>query len=358
MKKILFAAYSLDYGGIETALVTLIKYLSKSYEVTLVLEKKQGIYLDDIPSNVNIVEYEVSNNKNVLSRKIINFKNQIKFKKKYKNKFDFSVSYATYSMPCSFIARNASKNSALWVHNDYMNFYNNDLIKYKSFFKDLNIQEFRKIVFVSKLDERIFKASLPQYSKKAEVCNNLIDYEKIIELSKEEIDDYKKDDRVTFINISRHDEKQKKLSRIIEATKKLNKKGYKFRVLLIGKGTSTENYKEQAKDLKNIEFLGAKKNPYPYLKNSDCLIMSSQFEGYPVTFIEAKVLQKPIITTDVSDAMQDINGKYGIVTQNNDEDFYEGMKEFLDKGFETSEFNPEEFNQNILENIERIIDNK
>lgn len=358
MKKILFAAYSLDYGGIETALVTLIKYLSKSYDVTLVLEKKQGIYLNDIPDNVNIIEYSVNNNKNVLLRKIINFKNQIKFKRKYKKKFDFAASFATYSLPCSFIARTASNNSALWVHNDYMNFYNNDLIQYKDFFNDLNVGNFRKIVFVSKLDEKVFKASLPQYSKNTEVCNNLIDYKKIIELSNEEVDDYKKDERITFVNISRHDEKQKRLSRIINATRTLNSKGYKFRVLFIGKGTSTENYKEEAKDLDNIEFLGAKKNPYPYLKNSDCLIMSSKFEGYPVTFIEAKVLQKPIVTTDVSDAMQDINEKYGIVTKNDDEDFYKGMKRFLDSGFETTEFDAEEFNQSILKNIERIIENK
>ena len=46
MKKILFAAYSLDLGGIEIALVTLINYLAKKqYDITLVLEKKEGIFL-------------------------------------------------------------------------------------------------------------------------------------------------------------------------------------------------------------------------------------------------------------------------------------------------------------------------
>ena len=41
MKKILFSAYSLDIGGIETALVTLMKYLVKYYDITLVLEKNK-----------------------------------------------------------------------------------------------------------------------------------------------------------------------------------------------------------------------------------------------------------------------------------------------------------------------------
>ena len=45
MKKLLFAAVSLDVGGIETALVTLINYLAKKqYDITLVLEKKEGIF--------------------------------------------------------------------------------------------------------------------------------------------------------------------------------------------------------------------------------------------------------------------------------------------------------------------------
>ena len=45
MKKILFSAYSLDVGGIETALITLLKYLKNDYEITLVLEKKTRRFL-------------------------------------------------------------------------------------------------------------------------------------------------------------------------------------------------------------------------------------------------------------------------------------------------------------------------
>ena len=57
MKKILFAAYSLDLGGIETALVTLINYLAKKqYDITLVLEKKEGIFLDTMDKNIKIID--------------------------------------------------------------------------------------------------------------------------------------------------------------------------------------------------------------------------------------------------------------------------------------------------------------
>ena len=355
MKKILISAYSLNIGGIETALITLLKNISNKCDITLVLEKKEGIFLQEIPKNIKIITYKPSNNKIVPLRKLINFVKQQRFKMKYNNKYDFSASYATYSFPCSFVARVASKNSCLWVHNDFLNFYNNDEEKYKKFFENLKVQDFKKIVFVSENDKNVFTKIFIQYENKCIKCNNLIDYKKIIEKSNENIIDFDKDDNLTtFINIGRHDEKQKKLSRIINACKKLNKDGYKFQILFVGDGHDSLKYKEMAKDTPNIKFLGAKANPYPYLKKSDYMVMSSDFEGYPVVFIEAMILGKPIITTDVSDSMKDVNDKYGIVVEKTEDDIYNAMKVFLEDGFKIQEFNPKKYNEEILKKIDEI----
>ena len=118
MRNILFSAVTLDVGGIENALVTLVNYLAQlkdeeqnfMYNITLVLEKKQGVFLDTINKRIKIIEYEPSNNKLILIRKAINFLKQKQFIRQYKNKFDFSCCYATYSLPASFVARTASKN--------------------------------------------------------------------------------------------------------------------------------------------------------------------------------------------------------------------------------------------------------
>ena len=77
MKKILFSAVTLDVGGIETALVTLLNCLVNKYEITLVLEKKQGIFLDELDSRIKIIEYSPSDNKIVLIRKFINLLKQL-----------------------------------------------------------------------------------------------------------------------------------------------------------------------------------------------------------------------------------------------------------------------------------------
>lgn len=356
MKKILFSAYSLDVGGIETALITLLKNIHSKYDITLVLEKKEGIFLKDVPKDVKIITYKPNNSKITITRKICNFFKQQIFKLKYKNKFDFSACYATYSYPASFTARVGSRNSILWVHNDYMNFYNNNIEEYKSFFNKLKVNEFSKIIFVSENDKNTFLEYFKEYKDRCIQCNNLIDAKKIETKAKEEIEDFDVEENViTFINLGRHEEKQKRLSRIIEATKKLNEQGYIFRVAFIGNGPDTLKYKKQAENIKNIQFLGAKSNPYPYLKKGDCLLMSSDFEGYPVVFIESLILGKPIITTDVSDSKKDVEGKYGIVVEKSEEGVYEGMKKFLDNGFDMKKFSAEEYNKNILEKLEEIM---
>lgn len=385
MKKILFSAFSLDVGGIETALLTLLKYLVKDYDITLVLEKRQGVFLEDLPKDIKVITFTPSSIKFSLIRKVVNFFKQLSFKLKYKNKFDFSADFATYSMPASFVARTASKNNAIWIHNNYMNFYDNDIQQYRKFFKSLKIQEFKKIVFVSNLDKKVFIAQFPELTKLTTVCNNLIDYEKIYKLANEKIpdedlekifgEDYpniklnksskkeaekqsKKETKVPiFINVGRHDEKQKQISRILDATEKLNKNGFKFKVLLVGKGTNTKDYEQVIKEKKldNIIMLGAKKNPYPYFKISDCFLLSSQFEGYPVVFVESEILGLPIIATDVSDSKKDIDGKFGQVVENSAKGVYRGMKNFLEKGIKTDKFDPEKFNEEIIEKVKKIM---
>ena len=210
MKKILFSAYSLDVGGIETALITLLKNISNDYEITLSLEKKEGIFLNEVPKNVKIITYKPSNFKIVPIRKLLNYMKQQLFKIKYKNKFDFSACYATYSYSASFVAKTASSNNALWVHNDYMNFYDNDKKKYKEFFEKTKARNFNKIVFVSEHDKNVFIENFKELEPKCCYCNNLINYKKIKQKANEPIIDFNQEDNiVTFINLGRHDEKQK-----------------------------------------------------------------------------------------------------------------------------------------------------
>lgn len=359
MKKLLFAAYNLDLGGIETSLVTLTNYLLEhGYDITLVLEKKEGVFLDKISPNIKIIEYAPANDKNILIRKFKNIIKRFKFIKQYKNKFDFSASFATYSIPASFVARTCSKNNALWGHADYLILYNNNEKQMKDFFNERKVTKFKKIIFVSEEGKNSFIKVFPKLKDKVTVCNNLINDKRIINKSEEEIKDIKKENVVTFLNVGRHDERQKKLTRIIDAAEQLKKDSKKFRIVFIGDGPDNKMYKDMVKE-KNLEdkivFLGRKKNPYPYYRISDCVVLSSDYEGYPVVFLESFILNKPIITTDVSDYEQ-IEGR-GIVVKKEEKELYKAMKDFIETGYTiTKKFDANEYNKNIFNKLKEIIE--
>jgi len=358
MKKLLFSAYSMDVGGIETALLSLLNKLIKKYEITLVLEKKQGVFLKELDSKIKVIEYTPNNNKIVFVRKVINLIKRLKFTFKYKNKFDFAASYATYSRPGSFCARTASENNCLWIHSDYLGVYENKIDEMIQFFQDVEYDKFSKIITVANRAKDSFMQVFKDYKKEIYVINNLIDYKKILQKSEKKID-LAKEECITFLNVSRHDEHSKKLTRLLNVCKKLKNENYKFKVLFVGQGPDTEMYNKliEEKDLKeNVIMVGSKENPYPYFNISDSIILTSDYEGYPVVFVESMVLGKPIITTDVSDAKLDIEGKYGIITDKTEESIFESMKNFIKNGYEIKEkFNPEEFNKRILDKIEEVI---
>lgn len=363
MKKLFFATHNLDLGGIETALVTFVNVLSgRGYDITIALEKREGVFLDRLSKEIKVVEYNTNNNKNIIIRKLCNLCNRIKFIMKYKNKFDFSVSFATYSLASSFMARTASRNSALWCHADYLTLYHGNKEEVKAFFRNVSCEKFNHIIFVSKESTKSFTEIFPELKDKTITCNNLINGQQIIEKSKESIieeniQELKKEEIPIFLNLGRHDERQKKLTRIIEASKKLKEENLKFKVIFIGDGQDTKLYQEKVEeyDLQDtILFLGRKENPYPYFIISDCIILSSEYEGYPVVYLESFVLHKPIITTKVSDYEEVENGR-GMVVEKDTQSIYMAMKEFIQNGYEIKNpFDYETYNENIVKTLETI----
>lgn len=358
-KKILFTAYSLGLGGIEKALVNLLNNpIMKNYDVTLILEKKEGIFLEMIPDNVRILEYKISNSSNVLYRKLYNRMKLLKWKLSLYHKFDFSCSFSTYSIPGAHLALSASKNNTLWMHANYYITYGKNQEKMADFLNSVKAYKFNRVVFVSSENMRDVTKHYPKICHRSIVCNNLIDYKNILNLSKEKVD-FKRKKITTFVNVGRHEEYQKRLSRIIKATHKLKEEGYKFQILFIGDGPDTEKYQKMVCDLdveKYIIFLGRKQNPYPYFNLADAVLLSSEYEGYPVVFLESMVLNKPIISTKVSD-YESLENKNGIFVDCNTESVYQGMKKFLDEQFKiVDKFQPEIFNQQIEEKIIKMIE--
>ena len=324
-KELLFADKSMITGGIETAQVNLLNNIDyKKYNVTLILEGKNGELLDRINKNVLIKELRVSTNNKVIIRKLVNAYRKLVFKLFYYNTYDFSCCYTTYSYSSNKIAKIASLNSAFYVHSDYSNIYK-DESDFREFFDSRKVWEYNNIVFVSNESKASFIKYYPELEEKTLVINNLVDIENIRSLSKEKID-AKKGKRHLFVFVGRLDDSSKKLKRAIKLVKELD-----IDLWIVGDGPDRIRYEEYTKELKvqnKVIFYGRKPNPYPYINEADFVILTSDYEGFPVVYQEAMVLNKNIITT-INTSDDQINMKDYAYIVSKDEKMIKEVKDIL-----------------------------
>ena len=359
-KKILIASYNLDFGGIETSLINLLKNMDlEKYDVTLVLEEIKGAFLKDVPSDIKIKEYKVSNNKNVLVRKFVNLLKRIKWMLLNYKRYYASICYATYSGPCGFVARTSSRNKILFIHSNYYQAYDKDENKIRAFFDNRKIEKYNHIVFVSNESKKDLCKIYPNIEKKSVTINNLIDYERILKLSEKKVD-VKRTTKKIFMFVGRLDESSKRLTLLLEVAKKCKEENVKALFWIVGSGPDEKMYKDIVKNnnLDNVIFYGAKKNPYPYMKACDYLILTSRYEGFPVVYNEAIILEKPVITTiDVSDDYISIPNRFGYVV--NEKNIYDKVKELSktkEKIKETVDYNT--LNKKRINLIEQIMEKR
>lgn len=353
-KKLIFFAYDLGIGGIETALVNLLNRLDlDKYDVTLMLEKKEGELLEQVNENIHIVEFTVSDSQNKLFRKAYNFTKRLLWRLENENKYDFSCCYATYSMMGNKLSRLASTNSSIYVHNNYMSLYNNEISKVKGFFDIRKLDKFRKIIFVSNESMNDLINVYPEIKDKSIVINNFINHKLILEKSLEKVEE-KKPNKKLFVSVGRLEEHQKKVTRLIKLFKELENE--KVELWLIGDGPDRRSYETYIKNSKNIKLLGKRVNPYPYIKMADYIILTSDYEGFPVVYMEAMTLNKPIITTiNVSDDFIDIKDNYGVIISK-DEKMIGEVKDILKNGFKPKKLDYEKMNEEKIETLEKIFD--
>lgn len=352
--KIIFSMYDLNIGGIETSLLNILKNFDyEKYDVSLFVEKKEGIFLNEVPRCVKIINYNICDSKNIIFRKIKNRLKYIYYSIKYFKKFDCGICYASHRRVGSKIIPKISKKNILWVHGNYWD----DQDSFNKFLVDFNIKKYKNIIFVSNALKEKFLKYVKLNNTNIYAFNNLIDYKNMIKLSNEE---KIKKEKITFLNVGRHTEEEKNLSMLFNVMKKIKDDGYDFNLFMVGDGIDHNKYKEMVKDLKlteNIIFFGKRKNPFVFYKVADAFLLTSIKEGNPVVFLESKVFNVPIITTDVSDALVDIDNRYGLVSKNSFEDYYNTLKKFLDEGFIIKEkFDVEKYNKDILNEIYNIID--
>ena len=126
----------------------------------------------------------------------------------------------------------------------------------------------------------------------------------------------------------------KGFDRMARIQKRLREEGYLTHFYVLGVGPEQRRIEKYLSDhnLSNsFTFLGYQVNPYKYVSQCDIFVCASSTEGFSTAATEALIVGTPVVTTLVA-GMREMLGEneYGIITENNEEALYQGIKKLID----------------------------
>ena len=317
-KKVLIAYGGMVVGGSTTALLSMLKEWNfEKYDVDLILYDRGFPFEKDIPKQVHILNGRRSMPNGYMQRLkkgiqyvlspywikkewyALKYKDrraglhaigQFKVKKlscKLKEQYDIAIGYLE-DWSDEFIAYNVeAAQKIMWIHLDFANvqYINKSLT-------ERYLSKADKIVCVSVECLKNFNKLFPDLSSRSVYLPNINSSEYIKEKSLEELND----------NDLMH----------MKNCKKFRDKGVEDCFFL----------------------LGAKMNPYPFIKQADVFCLPSRYEGKPIVVTETMMLGIPPIVTEYASAKEQIeNNIDGIIVQNSD-DSIAGVLEYVCKNEE------------------------
>ncbi len=332
--KVLFFIPNLAHGGAERVLVNLVNHMDyDKFDITVQTMFDVGIYRDKLNKQVRYIGgFPWYFKGNTLVYKL--FTPRQLYKMYIKEEYDVIVSYL--EGPSARVVSgcmNSKTKLVNWMHIELENeAYATHVFRnmaeaercYRSFDCIACVSETVKKSFNS-----MFKVNVP-----VDVFYNTVETEVIRKNSEELIEDLKfNSEEINIISVAKL-MKSKGYDRLVNVQKKLRADGFKTHVYIVGKGEE-QNHLQKLIEENNIvdswTFVGFKSNPYKYVKNADLYVCSSRKEGFSTAVTEALIVGTPVVSTNCSGATELLgyNNEYGIVTENNEEALYEGIKKMI-----------------------------
>ena len=310
--KILEVVFDFSPGGAERFAVDLTNELSKANEVTIMAIKdvsacpeRKLFYASELADRVTY--------KNVGIGKGYSIRKVIKIYKAIKREKADIVHLHGLRMPhyciLAIFLLNRKMKFYQTIHSDIHNGY--DSLFYRFLVKTFGYQQRMGFVALSKTN---YRDMLEIYPKIKGVCiangrAPIVPTDRFDE-TREEIASYKSaaDSRI-YLHVARCSP-VKNQTLLVEAFGKFVEKGYHADLIIIGSNFESELGKSiQAKAVNNVHFIGTRKNVGDYMLHADAFCLSSDFEGMPITMLEASLVGLPIVSTPVCGAVDIIENK-------------------------------------------------
>ena len=247
-----------------------------------------------------------------------------------KGDYDIEVAYLECGAT-KIIAGSANKNALklAWVHCDLQN-----RIGDSAAFAAATKKYYAKYDYAVCVSENVRKSFKKMYGDTVPTVTvyNTIDDGEILKKTAETLPLDVSKRKLTIAAVGRLSA-PKHFIRALTTHKRLLEDGLDHDLWIIGEGEERsllEAYIQENHLEASAKLLGFRENPYNLMYAADILVCSSIFEGFSTFVTEGLILGKPIVTTDVS-GMHELLGdsEYGLITANDDEAFYAGVKRML-----------------------------
>lgn len=326
MKKIAIVLDEMSIGGIPKACIPFLKQLVEYYDVTMLMRNTDGELMSQIPEQVivrTIQHYVFSD----ALKKIIT-------EKKYHKILTYVIPYLFWSRICHrWVKANdmtakvlgeyvdgewdcviayhgmsisqlvttlhsvKAKKKVAWIHGDHPF----DGVHKKD--AESVYREFDKIYCVSPSVQVRFLNDFPSTEAITDSYKNILESDIIREKSESEKLGFSKDS-INLVTVGRvsHEKGQDMIPAI---AKKLKEKGLNICWYVVGDGDDMPRIRSLCEEnavQEQVKLVGAKSNPYPYMKQCDIYVQPSYTEGYCLTVCEAAILQKPMVLTAIAAA--------------------------------------------------------
>lgn len=346
VKKIFFLLHSMNVGGVEKSFLSLLSTIPRDkYEIHLGVLRVSGGLLPYVPKDAKVHRVDCFDDKwreindpplatiralirrgkliealvhsflylhfKITRSRYLFYKYIMRNVPKMSETFDIAVTYAGPSQAFDYYICTKVKADIKigWIHFDVSKFGIDKGMTRKLY------PSYKKVFIVSEEAKERFDKMFPSLKNRTEVFRNIVVPEQVRDLAQQGesfVDDHKGKRILTVGRISR--EKGQDIA--LEALKILIERGHNVRWYFVGEGTMKQECESLARNLgleQRAVFLGAKVNPYGFIRDCDLYVQPSRHEGFCISLAEALCFDNPIVATDFTGAGEQLKDRENAV---------------------------------------------
>ena len=382
MKKILIIGISMDCGGTEQALLSMLRHMDlRRCDVTLLLAQRGGRWLNRIPPEIRVISMEDPGAKLFrlssghalrcafegsllphplrafrllppLQRYLAAYRKDVRTRtaaatrlwiammaqmKPLPGVWDTAIAFWGDRTMFYLCDKVTAKCKIAWLHFDYGHPPREDAL-YADYFARCD-----RVITVSPVLCRKLRRRMPELADRFRAVENFFDPAQIRALAAQPDAPFYPDDggEPRVLTVGRLCP-QKGIDRIPYILARLRQNGIRLRWYVIGEGERAFRAKllRSARQLgvtDSLIFLGAQDNPYRMMAHCDLYVQPSRFEGKPITVEEAKALGCTILTSAYTSAREQLRSVPGaVVCTGGNAAIAEEIRRFFEKNSKSS----------------------